>query len=89
MVICSFCKNNYEYPRGTTVVGRDGTARYFCSSKCKKNSEMGRINKKVKWVRKSDIIKDEKARREATYKAKQEAKSEEKVVKKKVKKKKA
>ena len=74
MVVCSFCKNNYEYPGGTTVVQKDGTARYFCSSKCRKNSEMGRLNKKVKWIRKSEVLKDEKARKEASYKAKQEAK---------------
>jgi len=49
---CSFCKQNYEFPKGTTVVQKDGNARYFCSSKCRKNSEMGRDNRKVKWVKK-------------------------------------
>jgi len=47
---CSFCKGEYEFPRGTTVVQKDGTIRYYCSSKCRKNSEMRRDNKKVKWV---------------------------------------
>jgi hypothetical protein len=41
--------------------------------------EMGRLNKKVKWVVKSDIVKAEKAKREADWKARQEA---EKVLKK-------
>ena len=50
---CSFCKSNYEFPRGITVVQRDGNPRYYCSSKCRKNSEMGRDNLKVKWVLKS------------------------------------
>lgn len=49
---CSFCKQNYEFPRGLTIVQRDGKVKYFCSSKCRKNSQMGRDNKKVKWVRK-------------------------------------
>ena len=72
MPVCSFCKKSYEFPKGTTVVQKDSSVRYFCSSKCRKNMEMGRLNKKVKWVRKSDIVKSEKAKKEASYKARQE-----------------
>ena len=50
---CTFCKTNYEFPRGVTVVQRDGTAKHFCSSKCRKNSTMGRDNKRTKWVTKN------------------------------------
>lgn len=57
MPACSFCKEHYEFPRGITVVQRDGNVRHFCSSKCRKSSEMGRDNKKVKWVRKSETSK--------------------------------
>ena len=57
MTLCSFCKKNYEPPRGTTVVQKDSSVKYYCSSKCRKNSEMGRLSKKVRWVRKSDIVK--------------------------------
>ncbi len=53
MPACSFCKTNYEFPRGTTVVMKDGSIRFYCSSKCRKNAAMGRLPKKVKWVRKS------------------------------------
>jgi len=53
MVRCSFCKSTYEFPLGTTVVQKDGTPRTYCSSKCRKNSEMGRDNRKVKWVTKN------------------------------------
>lgn len=70
MPVCSFCKNAYEFPRGTTVVQKDSTVRYFCSSKCRKNMEMGRLNKKVKWIRKSDIVKAEKAKHMAAKAAK-------------------
>ncbi|NPE26605.1 50S ribosomal protein L24 [Methanococcoides sp. SA1] len=73
MPVCSFCKESYEFPKGTTVVQKDNSVRYFCSSKCRKNMEMGRLNKKVKWIVKSDIVKAEKAKREADWKAKQEA----------------
>ncbi len=74
MAVCSFCKDNYEFPRGTTVVQKEGSVRYYCSSKCRKNSEMGRQNKKVKWIRKSDVVKTEKAKKDASYKARMEAK---------------
>jgi large subunit ribosomal protein L24e len=66
MPVCSFCKVSYKFPRGTTVVQKDSSVRYYCSSKCRKNSEMGRLTKKVKWIKKSDIVKAEKAKHEAT-----------------------
>lgn len=78
MPVCSFCKQNYEFPRGTTVVQKDGNIKYFCTSKCRKNSEMGRINKKVKWVRKSDVSKAENAKKELARKTRMEAKEAEK-----------
>jgi large subunit ribosomal protein L24e len=81
MVVCSFCKNNYEFPRGTTVVQKDGTPRYYCSSKCRKNSEMGRLSKKVKWIRKSEVVKVEKTKKEESYKVRQEIKKAEEAMK--------
>lgn len=78
MAVCSFCKNNYEFPRGTTVVQKDSSVRYYCSSKCRKNSEMGRLNKKVKWIRKSEVVKAEKTKKEAAKALRKEAKEAEK-----------
>jgi large subunit ribosomal protein L24e len=89
MPICSFCKKNYNLSKGTTVVQKDASVRYFCSSKCRKNMEMGRFNKKVKWVRKSDLVKNEKAKKQAAYEARQkilEAEKTEKAAKKATKK---
>lgn len=40
----------YDFPRGITVVQKDGTPKTFCSKKCRRSAEMGRDNKKVKWV---------------------------------------
>jgi len=57
MPTCSFCKTGYEFPRGTTVVQKDSSIKYYCSSKCRKNSEMGRDNRRVKWVKKKKSIK--------------------------------
>jgi len=70
MPVCSFCKNNYEFPKGTTVVQKDSSVRHYCSSKCRKNMEMGRLTKKVKWIRKSDVVKAEKAKYAASKAAK-------------------
>jgi len=58
---CSFCKSEFEIPRGMTIIQKDGTPRFYCSGKCRKNSEMGRDNKKVKWVLK---IPENKAKAE-------------------------
>ena len=65
MPVCTFCKHSYNFPKGTTVVQKDSSVRHYCSSKCRKNMEMGRLNKKVKWIRKGDIAKAEKAKHEA------------------------
>ena len=74
MPVCSFCKQDYEFPRGTTVVQKDGKIKHYCTSKCRKNSEMGRDNKKVEWVKKSDVAKAEKEKQEQTRKDRLEAK---------------
>ncbi len=62
MPVCWFCKENYEFPNGISVVQKEGSVRYFCSSKCRKNSEMGRNNRKTDWVRKSAVAKEIKAK---------------------------
>ena len=81
MPVCSFCRKPYDFPKGTTVVQKDSSIRYYCSSKCRKNMEMGRLNKKVKWIRKSDIVKTEKAKKQASYEAGKKILETEKVVK--------
>ena len=68
MPVCTFCKHAYTFPRGTTVVQKDGNVKFYCSSKCRKNSEMGRDNKKVDWVRKTDLVKEEKAKKDEARK---------------------
>ena len=57
---CSFCKKQYEIPRGTTFVLPSGELLYFCSSKCQKNNKLGRIGKKTKWVKKPKKSKETK-----------------------------
>lgn len=50
---CTFCKKDYEFPRGLTLVSLDGTAKYLCSSKCRRNMKLGRDARKVKWIKKA------------------------------------
>lgn len=57
---CSFCKTNYEFPHGITVVQKEGTPKYFCSGKCRKSSQMGRDNRRCKWVTKIAANKEAK-----------------------------
>ncbi|HLD54686.1 MAG TPA: 50S ribosomal protein L24e [Candidatus Nanoarchaeia archaeon] len=53
---CVYCKKNYEFPRGLTLVMKDGTVNYLCSSKCRKNMMMKR--RKVNWIRKDKKVKE-------------------------------
>jgi len=51
MPVCSYCGNQYESEfGGLTYVLIDGTIKYLCSSKCKKNMLMKR--RKVRWITK-------------------------------------
>ena len=45
---CVYCHKNYEFPRGLTLVMKDGTVNHLCSSKCRKNMLMGR--RRVRWL---------------------------------------
>lgn len=49
---CSYCGKTYEFPRGLSFVKNDGTVKYLCSSKCRKNMAMKR--RKVNWIRKAN-----------------------------------
>ncbi len=52
---CSYCKNNYEPPRGLTFVLPNGELLYFCSSKCRKNHKLGRKGEKLAWIKKKKV----------------------------------
>ena len=55
---CVYCDKDYEFPKGLTLVGKDGKINYLCSSKCRKNMKMKR--RKVKWILKKKKDKQEK-----------------------------
>ena len=53
MPTCSFCKKIYRNPRGLTIFTFDGRSIFYCSSKCRRNAELGRDPKKTNWVKKT------------------------------------
>lgn len=48
---CSICKVNVSKGTGKMFVRNDGRIFYFCTSKCQKNFELGRSEKRMKWAR--------------------------------------
>ena len=48
---CVYCGKDYDIHKGLTLVMKDGTINYLCSSKCKKNMLMKR--RKVRWISKN------------------------------------
>ncbi len=63
---CSFCKKSYELPRGLTFVLGNGEVLYFCSSKCQKNNKLGRVGKKMNWVKKEKVEEKKKVSEKPT-----------------------
>ncbi|MBT4166185.1 hypothetical protein HOE04_04055 [archaeon] len=57
MPTCSFCKKNFENPRGLTVFTFEGKSLHFCSSKCRRNLDLKRDPKKVNWVKREKKTK--------------------------------
>ncbi|MCK5043992.1 50S ribosomal protein L24e [Candidatus Pacearchaeota archaeon] len=47
---CVYCGKQYNFPKGLTLIMKDGTINYLCSSKCRKNMLMKR--RKIRWITK-------------------------------------
>tara|TARA_Y100000034_G_scaffold6022_1_gene6621 strand:- start:2226 stop:2561 length:336 start_codon:yes stop_codon:yes gene_type:complete len=77
MVNCSFCKKNYHEHKGLVLFTNEGRTVNYCSSKCRRNDDLGRDSKKVNWVKRDKKVKDFSRKTE-----KINVKKEEKVVKK-------
>ncbi len=54
---CSYCGKEYDIHKGLTLVKNDGSVKYLCSSKCRKNMLMKR--RKVRWISKAKKEKKE------------------------------
>jgi ribosomal protein L24E len=50
----------YEINSGLSLILLTGDIMHFCSSKCRKNYDLGRDKKKLKWARQStNLIEEE------------------------------
>ena len=75
MTKCTFCGKEQHSSRGIHLIRNMGAVNYFCSSKCRKNSEkLGRDKRKVRWTEAFHITREKARAREAE--AKEKAKSE-------------
>jgi large subunit ribosomal protein L24e len=52
MPTCSFCKRKFKEPQGLTIFTFEGKSIHYCSSKCRRNVNLGRDARKLNWVRK-------------------------------------
>ena len=60
MTRCSYCGKEYSSHKGLTLILNSGHLVHFCSSKCRKNNELGRDSKKRKWSKHKIVIEEEK-----------------------------
>jgi ribosomal protein L24E len=60
MVSCSFCKKSYHEHKGLVLFTNEGRTVNYCSSKCRRNDDLGRDSKKVNWVKRDKKVKDSK-----------------------------
>jgi len=47
---CTYCGSEIEPGQGLLVVSNDGERVRFCSSKCRKNADLGRPARDVEWT---------------------------------------
>ncbi len=59
---CVYCGRDYEFPKGLTLIKKDGSVNYLCSPKCRRNMKMKR--RKVRWISKSKKEKKESTKPE-------------------------
>jgi len=52
MAKCTFCGKNIVQGTGIALIEPSGKIVNLCSSKCRKNRQMGRDPNKLKWIRK-------------------------------------
>ena len=57
---CSYCGKEYSSHKGLTLITNNGKLVHFCSSKCRKNRELGRQSKKRKWSKHKIVVEEEK-----------------------------
>ena len=51
---CSYCGKMICNGTGKLFVKKDGTLYYLCSSKCQNNMKLGRLSRKLLWIKKNN-----------------------------------
>ena len=55
---CDFCGTDIEPGTGTMFVFVDGRVDHYCSSKCEKNADLGRVPREVEWTEEGQRLRD-------------------------------
>ena len=78
MTKCVFCGIDENPFKGIHVIGNDGNVNYFCSSKCRKNSNLKRDKRRVRWTEAFHTTREKARARAAERAEKEKAKSSKK-----------
>ena len=57
MARCNFCGNEIEKGTGMIFVEKIGKVLHFCSSKCERNVDLGRIPRHTRWTQEFKKLK--------------------------------
>lgn len=78
MTKCVFCGSEESPYKGVHQIGNDGSMRFYCSSKCRRNAlNLKRDRNKLKWTEGYRITKARNAENEKRLEAKAAEKKEE------------
>ncbi|MBU0760449.1 MAG: 50S ribosomal protein L24e [Nanoarchaeota archaeon] len=73
MTKCTFCGKDERPHKGIHVIKNSGNIHYFCSSKCRKNSEkLKRDKRKIRWTEAFHITREKARARAKSEKEKKE-----------------
>jgi large subunit ribosomal protein L24e len=59
---CDFCGTDIEPGTGTMFVFVDGQVDHYCSSKCEKNADLGRVPRDVEWTEEGQRLRQRRQR---------------------------
>lgn len=79
MVKCVFCGKEENSFKGMHIMRNEGSVSYFCSSKCRRNSDnLKRDRRKIRWTEAFHITRDKARVREEARKKKESEKKKSK-----------
>jgi len=73
---CDFCGTDIEPGTGTMFVFVDGRVVHYCSSKCEKNADLGRVPRDVEWTAEGQRLRQRSQRTVGTQEEVEEVAAE-------------